>query len=298
MKKVVLLGAPVAHSFSPTIQNAAFKEADLDWRYQALEIAPGNLGATLARMREEGWPGANVTIPFKEAVSPLLDEIDPSADRTSAVNTIVNNNGHLVGHNTDLRGFMTDLKAHWQVPSAGPSLILGAGGAARAVAFGLAGEGLDLTFIARSSGRAERLAEDVRRGGAADVATLPWAREFFVNSSSQCILVVNATPLGMMPNIRKSPWPDDLPLPPDAFVYDLVYSPPETRLVQQAHQSGIEAVSGAGMLLEQAALSFELWTGQTAPRERMRAALGKALGRSSAWGKLAGQPNRREVLDA
>ena len=112
MKKVVLLGAPVAHSFSPTIQNAAFKEADLDWRYQVLEIAPGNLGATLARMREEGWPGANVTIPFKEAVSPLLDEIDPSADRTSAVNTIVNNNGHLVCHNTALRRFMTDLKAH------------------------------------------------------------------------------------------------------------------------------------------------------------------------------------------
>ena len=193
---------------------------------------------------------------------------------------------------------MIDLSAHWQVPSAGRALSLGAGGAARAVAFGLAGEGLELTFIARSRGRAERLAEDVRRGGAADVATLPWARESFVNSSSQCILVVNATPLGMMPNIRKSPWPDDLPLPTDAFVYDLVYSPAETRLVQQARRSGIEAVAGAGMLLEQAALSFELWTDQIAPRERMRAALGKALGRSSAWGQSAEQPDRREVLDA
>lgn len=298
MKKVVLLGSPVAHSFSPTIQNAAFAEAGLKWRYQAMEVSPEMLAATIARIRADGWPGANVTIPFKEAVLPLLDEIDPSAVRTSAVNTIVNKDGHLVGHNTDLRGFMLDLRAHWQAPSAGRSLILGAGGAARAVAFGLAGAGLDLTLIARSTSRAERLAEDVGREAEVEVAVLPWARESFVSASVQSTLVVNATPLGMMPNIRKSPWPGDVPLPPAAFVYDLVYSPAETRFVKQAQQSGIGAVSGAGMLLEQAALSFELWTGLRAPQERMRAALGRRLERSSAWGRAENQPDRRELLDA
>ena len=298
MRKVVLLGSPIAHSYSPAIQNAAFNEAGLAWRYQAMEVAPEKLAATIASMRVDGWPGANVTIPFKESVLPLLDEIDASAIETSAVNTIVNKNGHLVGHNTDLRGFIRDLHTHWQAPRAGQSLILGAGGAARAVAFGLAREGLDLSLIARSVSRAERLAEDVRREFGVEVTALPWARESFVRASSQCTLLVNATPLGMMPHIQESPWPDGVPLPPDAFVYDLVYSPADTRLVQQAQQSGIKAVSGAGMLLEQAALSYELWTGLGAPRERMRAALGGALERSSEWGRTEDRTDRREVLDA
>jgi len=190
VKKVVLLGSPVAHSFSPNIQNAAFKEAGLDWRYQALDVAPGELAATIATMRERRWPGANVTIPYKEAVLPLLDEIDPSADQTSAVNTIVSQDGHLVGHNTDLRGFIRDLQAHWPIPSSGRSIILGAGGAARAVAFGLAGEGHDLALIARSKSRADRLAEDIRRELEVEVAVLPWARESFVSAASECALVV------------------------------------------------------------------------------------------------------------
>ncbi|MFQ5922407.1 MAG: shikimate dehydrogenase [Anaerolineales bacterium] len=298
MKKFVLLGSPAAHSFSPAIQNAAFNEAGFDWRYEAVEVTPEELAATIVSMRKHGWLGANVTIPYKETVLPLLDEIAPSAVQTSAVNTIVNKSGHLVGHNTDLRGFIRDLRTHWQVPRTGRSLILGAGGAARAVAFGLAQEGLDLSLIARSVRRAEQLAEDVRRNHELEVAALPWARESFVKTASQCTLIVNATPLGMMPDIQISPWPGDVPFPAAAFVYDLIYSPKETQLVQQAQRSGLRAASGAGMLLEQAAHSYELWTGLRAPRERMRDALEDALVRASAWGRTEDQPDRREVLDA
>ena len=295
VKKFVLLGSPVAHSFSPAIQNAAFSQAGLDWRYEAMEVAPEQLAATIASMRKHGWPGANVTIPFKEAVLPLLDEIDPSAARTTAVNTIVNKDGHLVGHNTDLQGFTRDLRIEWQAQGTGRSLILGAGGGARAVAFGLAEEGHDLLFIARTAARVERVVEELRRDYAVEAEILPWTEESFVKATSQCSLIVNATPLGMTPNSQISPWPDDVPLPPAAFIYDLVYSPRDTRLVQQARQAGLQAVSGSGMLLEQAALSYELWTGLRAPRAQMREAPEKALLKS----RFRGRPKAQdEVLNA
>ena len=224
-----------------------------------------------------------------------VDEIHPTADQTNAVNTILNKDGHLVGHNTDLQGFMRDLRTKWQPQSTGRSLILGAGGGARAVAFGLAQEGLDLLFIARTAARVERVAEEIRRNSTVEVAILPWTEESFVKATSQCNLIVNATPLGMTPNSRTSPWPDDVPLPPAAFIYDLVYSPRDTRFVQQARQVGLQAVSGAGMLLEQASLSYEIWTGRRAPRLQMREALEKALVQS----RFRGQSKvRNEVLDA
>lgn len=283
MNVVVLLGSPVTHSLSPAMHSAAFEAAGLDdWRYKPIEVPPEDLAAAIERMRAEGWAGANVTIPLKEAVVPLLDDLSPSAAQTSAVNTIVNERGYLVGHNTDSLGFLHDLRAHWQIPSTGQALILGAGGAARAVAFGLAQEGLDLRLIARSAGRARALAKDVQRNHPVEVRALAWTVESFEKAAGECLLVVNATPLGMLPADQMSPWPDDLQLPPAAFVYDLVYSSRETRLVQLARLSGLKAVSGAGMLLEQGALSYELWTGLRAPRERMRAALDSVLERPHA----------------
>ena len=295
MRKIVLLGSPVAHTISPEIQNVAFQTSGLDIRYEALDIAPEELAVTLASMRANNWLGANVTIPYKEAVLPLLDEIHPSADQTKAVNTILNKDGLLVGHNTDLQGFMHDLRTEWDLQSTGRSLILGAGGGARAVAFGLAQEGLDLLFIATTADRVEMVAEEIRRNYAVVVTVLPWTEDSFVKATSNCGLIVNATPLGMTPNSRTSPWPDDVPLPPAAFVYDLVYSPRDTRLVQQARQVGLQAVSGAGMLLEQAGLSYEIWTGLRAPRVQMREALEKALMQSRSR-ERSNVPN--EVLDA
>ncbi|MFQ5943231.1 MAG: shikimate dehydrogenase [Anaerolineales bacterium] len=295
MQKLVLLGSPVAHSISPAIQNAAFASAGLDWSFEAMEVAPEKLAATITRMRADDWLGANITIPFKETVVQLLDMTDPTATKTSAVNTIVNRSGRLVGHNTDLPGFIRDLRAHWRIPSTARSLILGAGGAARAAAFGLAQEGIELSFIARTVERAERLASDIRQAYAVEVAIHPWASESFLNAASQCTLIVNATPVGLVPDTKISPWPDDVSLPPSAFVYDMVYSPKETKLIRQAQREGLKAVSGTGMLLEQAALSYELWTGLRAPRSNMRATLEDALERIPPRGSTEIQA---EVLDA
>jgi len=282
VKRVALLGSPVAHSLSPVIQNTAFRVAGLDWCYEAIETDAEGLEPAIQRMRAEVWPGANVTIPLKEAVMPLLDELDPSAVEVSAVNTVVNEGGHLVGHNTDSSGFMRDLRALWRVPAQGLAVILGAGGAARAVAAGLARQGLELVLIARSPGRAGMLAEDIRRTHAAEVGVLPWIGESFAQVPDHCVLIVNATPLGTAPADQDMPWPVEVPLPPGAVVYDLVYTPKETRFRQYARQSGLQSIPGGGMLLEQGALSYERWTGRCAPRRQMRAALRRALERLDA----------------
>jgi shikimate dehydrogenase len=294
MRRVVLLGSPVAHSLSPAIQGAAFEATGLDWRYQAVEVDGRALPDAIRRMRAEGWAGANVTIPLKETVLPLLDDLDPSASETRAVNTIVARGSTLVGHNTDLPGFLRDLQANWPVPVGGAAMILGAGGAARAVAFGLARLGLDLRLISRSAGRGEALGHAVRRVQPVDVQTLPWRRGSFERAADGSVLIVNATPLGMLSLEEYSPWPDGLPLPPGACVYDLVYTPRATRFVRQARLAGLHAISGAGMLVEQGALAFELWTGREAPRDRMRAAMEGALGSavevSPASNLLPGRP--------
>jgi len=276
VKRVVLLGSPVAHSLSPVIQNAAFQVSGLDWCYEAIETEAEELEPALDRMRAEAWPGANVTIPLKEAVMPLLDELDPSAIEVSAVNTVVNEGGHLVGHNTDSSGFMRDLRAHWRVPTHGVAVILGAGGAARAVAAALARQGLELVLIARSERRAGMLADHIQLRHSGKATAIPWNRQAFQRIPPDCVLIVNATPLGMAPADQDSPWPAEVPIPAAAFVYDLVYTPRETRLVQEARLSGHQSVSGGGMLLEQGALSYEQWTGRRAPRRQMRATLRRA----------------------
>jgi len=279
VKHVVLLGSPVAHSLSPVMQNAAFQVSGLDWCYEAIETEAEELEPALHRMRAEAWPGANVTLPLKEAVVPLLDELDPSAVEVSAVNTIVNEGGRLVGHNTDSLGFVRDLRAHWQVPAVGVAVILGAGGAARAVASGLARQGLELVLIARSPARARLLVDAIQRQHAAKASALPWERQSFQDIPRECVLIVNATPLGMAPADQDTPWPPELPLPPGAAVYDLVYTPQETRFQRYARRSGLQSIAGGGMLLEQGALSYERWTGRRAPRRQMRAALRRALER-------------------
>jgi shikimate dehydrogenase len=279
VKRVVLLGSPVAHSLSPVIQNTAFQVSGLDWCFEAIETDVEGLEPALQRMRAEAWPGANVTIPLKEAIMPLLDELDPSAADVSAVNTIVNEAGRLVGYNTDSLGFVRDLRAHWRVPGHGVAVILGAGGAARAVATGLARQGLELLLVSRSKKRGEILADDIRRKHAGEVSVLPWDGESFARVPDHCVLVVNATPLGMAPADQDSPWPAEVPLPPGAAVYDLVYTSKETRFQRYARQSGLQSMPGSGMLLEQGALSYERWTGRRAPRRQMRAALRRALER-------------------
>jgi shikimate dehydrogenase len=277
MRRVALLGYPLEHSVSPAMHNAAFQSLGLAWRYEARPTPPAKLNDAVGILREIRWAGANVTVPFKEDVLPSLDEITPRAAAVGAVNTIVNQKGRLVGENTDLDGFLTDLKAHGRDPANGPAVVLGSGGAARAVVFALGEEAGDIRLICRRAEPGRSIAAAVHERTGAEVHVLPWTKAAFIEIPSHTALIVNATSLGMHPDSAASPWPADVPFPSRAFVYDLVYNPPVTELVSAARAQGMAATTGLGMLVEQGALAFERWTGLPAPREVMRHAAQQTL---------------------
>jgi shikimate dehydrogenase len=270
--RLCLLGHPLSHSVSPAMHNAALAELGLaGWEYVAVPVPPDGLAEAVGSLRGEGYAGANVTVPHKQAVVPLLDGLTPVAHAIGAVNTIVKQDGRLLGHNTDAAGLLADLYAHAVHVSRRPVLILGAGGSARAAVAALAGVGAQLRVIAR---KLEQI--DALRSVAA-LDAFEWSPLGLLAASDNVALIVNTTPLGLSPNTGASPWLAGTPFPPDAFVYDLVYNPPDTLLVRQARAAGLRAVNGLGMLVEQGALALELWTGQTAPRAIMRQAAEASL---------------------
>jgi shikimate dehydrogenase len=250
------------------MHNAALEEVGLHgWCYEAMPVEAERLAEAVAVLRGDGYTGANVTVPHKETVIPFLDGLTPVAQAIGAVNTIAKQGRRLIGHNTDAAGLLADLHAHDVHISHRPALILGAGGAARAAVAACADAGAQIRLIARRREKAQSLITNNQW-----LDLFDWSPLSFLQASEGCALILNATPLGMTPNINASPWLDGTPFPPGAFVYDLVYNPPETLLVRQARAAGLRAVTGLGMLVEQGALAFELWTGQTAPREVMRRA--------------------------
>jgi shikimate dehydrogenase len=249
------------------MHNAALHALGLDgWRYDANPVAPEALADAVAALRDGAYAGANVTVPHKRAVVALLDGVTPLAHAIGAVNTIVKQPGRLLGHNTDAAGFLADLYANGVRLGQRPVVVLGAGGSARAVVAALAGVGAQVRVVARRPEQAEAL-RDI-----AAVEGYPWSALGLLQATDDAALIVNTTPLGMMPKVDASPWIDGTPFPPEAFVYDLVYNPPDTRFVQQARAAGLRAATGLGMLVEQGALSLELWTGRTVSRAVMRRA--------------------------
>ncbi len=259
-----VLGLPVAHSLSPVIHNAAFAALDMDWTYVALPVEPGMVPAAVTGLRALGIVGANVTMPHKEAVADVVDELTDDAARLRAVNTIEMRGGVLVGHNTDAPGFARFLEHDAGFDPAGrTALLFGAGGAARACALALARAGLTRIVVAlREPARARALA-DALDGypTVVDVVAFDDAAEV------EADLVVNGTPLGAHGETIALPR-----VGPDALVVDLLYRPASTPLQQAARATGAKAFGGLGLLLHQAALSFELWTGRPAPLEVMSAA--------------------------
>ena len=247
----------------------------LEGRYQLIPILPMPEGETalreqLDRLRRGELDGLNVTIPHKQAVIPWVDELTPVAKEVNAVNTLIRSKGRLVGDNTDVPGFLADLRLCGVDGEAGAAcLVLGAGGAARAVAYALAHLGWQVTVAARNT----EAAQPFTRWQCRVVAL---TREAIQPALPGCRLIVNATPVGMHPYPQGSPWPVDLAFPQGAFVYDLVYNPQNTRLVRQAGEAGLAANSGIGMLVEQGALSFERWLGQVPSRQAMRQAIFRA----------------------
>lgn len=268
-----LTGHPLGHSLSPKIHAAALAACGLTGAYSLFPIAPYDnpgLQALLARLRAGEIHGLNVTIPHKQNVIPLLDDLTETAQSIGAVNTISLRKGRLIGDNTDVAGFLADLTnflSRLSLATHHSSLVLGAGGSARAVAYALCSAGWQVTIAARRPEQAETLAESLQVArsqirGVALSTVAGWRGE----------LLVNTTPLGMTPAIDTSPWPVGIPFPAGAAVYDLVYNPRETRLVREARAAGLPAITGLGMLVEQAALAFETWTGCRPPRTVLRQA--------------------------
>ena len=284
-----IIGHPVAHSLSPAFQGAAFRHSGLDVAYQLWDTAPEALAGRLASLRDSKYLGANVTIPHKEAVIPLLDELGGQSARVGAVNTVVNRSGRLFGFNTDGPGFVAALRKEASFDPAGRSfLLIGAGGAARGIAFALAEARADSIGIwNRTDVRAARLAQDVVTAtGASMHAVRGKSREGSPDPGGyDC--VVNCTSIGM----EGTGTEEQLPCPvegarSDALFVDIVYAPAETAWLRAASAAGLKTLGGLPMLVYQGGLSFELWTGVPAPIEVMfdaaRAALaarGKDRGR-------------------
>jgi shikimate dehydrogenase len=295
--RIGLIGFPVAHSASPRMQGAAFAAAGLEWVYELWNTPLDDLPARMRAIREDGdIRGANVTIPHKQNVMPYLDDISPHARAIGAVNTIVKVDkpdvagtgipdesdgpvtlaSHLLGDNTDWIGFLNDLRWHGVEPSSFTSaLVLGAGGSARAIVYALASCGLHVTVANRDAARAHRLVDSFQplfHGVMLGAASLDAVG---VRAAHEVPLIINCTSAGMSPNTDMTPWPEGVPFPSGAVLYDLVYKPSQTRLLQQAQQAGLRAIGGIGMLAEQGAAAFERWTG--IPAQQVAAVMRQAL---------------------
>lgn len=284
---VGLIGWPVEHSLSPAMHNAAFRAVGVNWHYVPLPVQPGEVEAAVRGLAALGFRGANVTVPHKRSVWTLLDTVTPLAQELGAVNTLVVRRGTesraaIEGHNTDCEGFVGALRQSGIPPAEiRHAVVVGAGGAARAVVLGLVRAGSKVVLLNRGLERARALASEL--GRYADGGTILRATgltvDALVDAVRQADLLVNATPVGMWPRIDVSIWPDSVPLPTGLTVLDLVYNPLETKLLQQAQMSGARGIDGLGMLIAQGARAFELWTGLEPPVDVMRAACETALGR-------------------
>ncbi len=278
--RVGLIGNPVAHSYSPRFQQAAFDVLHIPARYELWQTTPLQLVERVRSLCEADCLGANVTIPYKEAVLPLVDKIDAMAERIGAVNTIVHRDDYLYGYNTDATGLLYALHEHGlgalgedgRISLKGhTAVLLGAGGAARGAAFGLVEAGIErLIILNRHLKRAQLLATELQHVYDGPVFSLS-DPTFLIPHSA--LIIINATSLGMHGDVSPLTAEDLARFDADTFVYDMIYNPSQTYLLIQARTMGLRTANGLSMLLHQGALAFHLWTGQPAPLEVMRNAL-------------------------
>lgn len=272
-----LIGNPLKHTISPAFQQAAFDYYGLEAQYQAVELAASELPNFIKDLRAKDAYGVNVTIPYKETVIPFLDSMDSLSATVGAVNTIVSESGKLVGYNTDVQGFGRALLEEAGFDAAGKRVVLlGAGGAAKAVVVALLDMGVaSLVVVNRHNERGETLIRRFEnRAKATVVSALPWDLSSLAEALRECDMVVNATSLGL--KTGESPLPKGL-IPSKALIYDLIYNPPATQLLVDAKECGSKTLNGLPMLVYQGAASFEIWTGKKAPVDVMMRAAEVAL---------------------
>ncbi len=276
-QRLGIIGHPIGHSISPVFQQAALDAVGFDGTYEPWDVEPDEVGEFVDGLRAPGTLGINVTVPHKEAVIPFLDEVDDWASTAGAVNTIVNREGRLTGHNTDGIGFLRALREGAGFDPRGRDvLVLGAGGSARGVVYALARAGIAQLFIAnRTVERAERLvALSIDSGVAAEALGLSGASE----AAREVALIVNCTSMGMLHGPDENGTPlTAVDIPSSVLVNDLVYNPQETPLLREAAESGAATLGGIQMLVYQGAASFEMWTGHDAPAAIMLEAATAAM---------------------
>jgi shikimate dehydrogenase len=289
-KRVVLIGHPVAHSLSGAMQQAAFDDQGIDATYELWDRAPLVLADAIAELRSDDFLGANVTIPHKERIVPLVDRLTDEAHVTGAVNTITKEGKRLVGHNTDVPGFrvaLDRLVGKQKMPR--HAVVLGAGGGARAVVYGLITEGFQrIVVFNRHLHRAEGLVKHFGRSAAhMELKAMPWHESIIESELAKTKVLVNATSIGLSGDV--TPVPGEI-IPPELLVLDLIYN--RTRFLREAEAAGSTVQDGELMLLHQGAAAFTLWTGKPAPLELMQRKLeeARAGGVRSAEGEPTGEP--------
>ena len=272
--RVGVIGHPVAHSISPRFQQAGFDAAGLDVRYEAWDVQPAELEGFIDDLRRDNALGANVTIPYKEAALRHMDGLHETARFVGAINTVVNNDGHLQGYNTDVTGFQRSLAEAGFDPSGARAVLWGAGGAARAVAWALIWRGVQsLTIVNRTAVRSGRLRHDLASASAGvALRSMGADEEGVAEALANAELVVQCTSVGLRGSETDGQIPVDLgKMSRDAFVADLIANPVETPLLKAALASGRRTLGGLPMLVYQGAAAFELWTEREAPIEVMLA---------------------------
>lgn len=275
-KNLGIIGCPVEHSLSPILQNAALQDKGLDYIYIAMPVKPESLSTAFAGMKEIGFVGFNITIPHKIAIMELLDSVDAGAKMIGAVNTVVNENGVWTGYNTDSMGFISSLKNNGVVMHDKQAVILGAGGAARAVIWGLLEEGVSkLTLVVRDREKTMPMAQHFSQR--IEVEVIEWQSTELKTVLNECDILVNTTPLGMAPKVDVMPAIDMATLKNGAVVCDAIYTPIKTKFLAEAEKLGHKIINGEGMLVGQGAAAFEKWTGITPSEAVMTKALHEAL---------------------
>jgi shikimate dehydrogenase len=273
-----VIGDPIEHSLSPVIQNVAFNALNLNVVYTAFRVKSSEVANALAGMRALGFLGLSVTMPHKETVIPYLDWVDETAKCLNSVNTIHSKEGKLLGYSTDGIGALEALRKNGADPQGKRVLMLGAGGAARVIAYTLIEEVEELVVLNRTSSMAEKLAETIKHKFGKKIIIDSLSPKVIEANVCNSDILLNTTSVGMKPNIDKSLVSPDC-LRSNLTVMDIVYNPFETRLVKDAKAVGANVVSGVEMLIYQGAAAFEIWTGCRAPVQVMRNAALEQLSR-------------------
>ncbi|MDN5213055.1 shikimate dehydrogenase [Fulvivirgaceae bacterium BMA12] len=274
---VGVFGHPVAENPTIVMQEAAFRDLELDWRYLTIEVKPDQLEDAVKGLRALNMKGINLTIPHKIEVMKYLDEIAPDAALIGAVNTVRREGDKLIGENTDGKGFVRSLVEASINPDGKSMVILGAGGAARAIAVEMALAGAsDITVVNRSEEKGAALAELIDQKTAASAKFVAWNKAYQIPDGTD--ILVNATSIGLFPHVEAFPDIDYNHLTAATIVCDVIPNPPDTIFLQEARKKGCETINGLGMLVYQGTIGFKMWTGADASADVMKAALTKAFG--------------------